>query len=546
MLGEFIASCISSILLLLSMSGVNLVCKAIRAYLNQDISALSGISDASALSSLTSMATNLEYYLYVSIAVFILNMVVLLIIKNVIHINNFQYSLEEGPYINNYSYQGTNNGSNSGNYTGNGANNPGGYPNAPKSSFDFKSFIKSKNGKITVGVIAVVLVAFITFLITSIGFYQYFVKGDSLNKYLTLMTSDSSKDISQTLDTYKSLIEKYYLGDIDEEGLKEGAIKGYIEGLGDPYTEYISKEDMNDYLEDTMGNFVGIGIYMVQDTESNRIMVLSPIKNSPAERAGIKPGDLIMSVNGEECTADDMTAISTKIKGEEGTTVKLQILRGEETLDFEIKRENIVVNPVEGEVLENNIGYIEFSSFDENTAEEFKTKFEELQSKGITSLIIDLRNNGGGIVDEALQIADYIADKDSVLLYEVDKDNNETVEKSENDPIINMPIIILTNENTASSSEILAGALKDLGKAKIVGTKTYGKGVIQQILTLPDGSGLKITTEKYLTPNRTEINEIGIEPDETVELPEDVDDVFNIDRSKDTQLQKAIQMLKES
>ena len=222
---------------------------------------------------------------------------------------------------------------------------------------------EKKRYKVYKIIMLIVLVAFITFLITSIGFYQYFVKGDSLNKYLTLMTSDSSKDISQTLDTYKSLIEKYYLGDIDEEGLKEGAIKGYIEGLGDPYTEYISKEDMNDYLEDTMGNFVGIGIYMVQDTESNRIMVLSPIKNSPAERAGIKPGDLIMSVNGEECTADDMTAISTKIKGEEGTTVKLQILRGEETLDFEIKRENIVVNPVEGEVLENNIGYIEFSSF---------------------------------------------------------------------------------------------------------------------------------------------------------------------------------------
>ena len=403
---------------------------------------------------------------------------------------------------------------------------------------------EKKRYKVYKIIMLIILVAFITFLITSIGFYQYFVKGDSLNKYLTLMTSDSSKDISQTLDTYKSLIEKYYLGDIDEEGLKEGAIKGYIEGLGDPYTEYISKEDMNDYLEDTMGNFVGIGIYMVQDTELNRIMVLSPIKNSPAERAGIKPGDLIMSVNGEECTADDMTAISTKIKGEEGTTVKLQILRGEETLDFEIKRENIVVNPVEGEVLENNIGYIEFSSFDENTAEEFKTKFEELQSKGITSLIIDLRNNGGGIVDEALQIADYIADKDSVLLYEVDKDNNETVEKSENDPIINMPIIILTNENTASSSEILAGALKDLGKAKIVGTKTYGKGVIQQILTLGDGSGLKITTEEYLTPNRTKINKVGIEPDEKVELPETVKNVLSVEEKDNTQLQKAIELLK--
>ena len=238
---------------------------------------------------------------------------------------------------------------------------------------------EKKRYKVYRTIMLIVLVVFITFILTSVGFYQYFVKGDSLNKYLTLMTSDKSQDISQTLDTYHSLIEKYYLGEINEEDLKEGAIKGYIEGLNDPYTEYISKEDMQDYLEDTMGNFVGIGIYMVQDTESNRIMVLAPIKNSPAEKAGIQPGDLILSVNGEECTAEDMTAISTKIKGEEGTTVKLQILRGEKTLDFEIKRENVIVNPVEGEVLENHIGYIEFSSFDENTAEEFKTKFEELK-----------------------------------------------------------------------------------------------------------------------------------------------------------------------
>ena len=404
---------------------------------------------------------------------------------------------------------------------------------------------EKKRYKVYRTIMLIVLVTFVTFMLTSIGFYQYFVKGDSLNKYLTLMTSDESQDISQTIDTYRAVIDKYYLGEIDEQSLKEGAIKGYIEGLNDPYTEYISKEDMEDYMEDTMGNFVGIGIYMIEDTETNQIMVLSPIKGSPAEKAGIQPGDYIVSVNGETCTADDMTVISTKIKGEEGTTVKLQILRGEETLNFEITRENIIVNPVEGEVLENHIGYIAFSSFDENTADEFKTKFEELQAQGITSLIIDLRNNGGGIVDEALQIAGYIADKDSVLLYEVDKDNKETVEKNTSNPIINMPVIILTNENTASSSEILAGALKDLGKAKIVGTTTYGKGVIQQILTLPDGSGLKITTEKYLTPNRTEINEIGIKPDEIVELPESVENVLNVDRNQDTQLQKAIEMLTE-
>lgn len=403
---------------------------------------------------------------------------------------------------------------------------------------------EKKRYKVYRVIMLIAIVAFVTFMITSIGFYQYFVKGDSLNKYLTLMTSDSSKDISQTLDTYRALIEKYYLGEVDKESLKEGAIKGYIEGLNDPYTEYISKEDMEDYLADTMGNFVGIGIYMAQDPDTDEILVLAPINNSPAEKAGIKPGDIIVSVDGEETSSKDITVVSTKIKGEEGTTVKLEVLRGTETLSFEIKRENIIVNPVEAEVLKNNIGYIKFSSFDENTAEEFKTKFEELQSKGIKSLIVDLRNNGGGIVDEALEIADYFVDKDTVLLYEVDKDNNETVKKAKDKAIINMPVIILTNENTASSSEILAGALKDLGKAKIVGTKTYGKGIIQQILTLPDGSGLKITTEKYLTPNRTEINKIGIEPDEKVELPEELKDELNIEKEKDTQLQKAIELLK--
>ena len=322
------------------------------------------------------------------------------------------------------------------------------------------------------------------------------------------------------------------------------AIKGYIEGLDDPYTEYISKEDMEEYLDDTMGNFVGIGIYMVKDEATNRIKVLAPIKGSPAEKAGVLAGDIIISVNDEEFTGDQFSVISTKIKGEEGSTVKLKVLRGKEEKEFEIKREKIVVNPVEGKVIENNIGYIAFSSFDENTSEEFKKKYEELASQGIKSLIIDLRNNGGGIVDEALEIADYFVEKDTVLLYEVDKDNNEKVEKAKDGVLINMPTIVLTNENTASSSEILAGALKDLGKAKIVGTKTYGKGVIQSLLTLSDGSGIKITSEEYLTPNKTKINKVGIEPDETVELPDTVTNVLRVEEKDDTQLQKAIQMLK--
>ena len=391
-------------------------------------------------------------------------------------------------------------------------------------------------------IMLVVLVAFITFLVTSIVMYQYFTN-DSFGKSI-VEKSEQTSDIAETLEDYRKIIDKYYLGDIDEEKLKEGAIAGYIKGLDDEYTEYISKEDMADYMADATGNFVGVGVYMVQDTEANKIMVLSPIKGSPAEKAGLQPGDYIIAVDGVTYTGEQMTEASNKIKGETGTTVKLQIQRKDETLDIELTRENIKVNPVEGEVLENNIGYIEFSSFDDGTAEEFKTKFEELQGKGIKSLIIDLRNNGGGIVDEALEIANYILDKDSVILYEVDKNNNETVEKTTDDQIINMPIVILTNENTASSSEILAGALKDHKKATIVGEKTYGKGVIQRLLTLPDGSGLKITSEKYLTPNRTEINKVGIEPDEKVELPETVTNILNLEKNEDTQLQKAIEILK--
>ena len=392
-------------------------------------------------------------------------------------------------------------------------------------------------------IMIIVLTAFITFMITVLVGYNYITKGEGAK--LLIRETSSEQDLTTQLEKYKSLIDEYYLGDINEEDLKEGAIKGYIEGLGDPYTEYISKEEMEEYMQDTLGNYVGIGIYMILDEEEGKIKVVSPMKGSPAEAAGIQPGDIIETVDGESYTKEEMSEVSNKIKGKEGTTVKIGIKRGEENLEFEIKRENIKVNPVEGKILENNIGYIEFSSFDETTAEDFKAKYEELQKQGITSLIIDLRNNGGGLVDQAIDIADLFVEKDQPLLYEVDKEGNEEVTKAENDVTIIMPTIILTNENTASASEILAGALKDLGKAKIVGTKTYGKGVIQEILRLKDGSGIKITTEEYQTPNHNKINKVGIEPDETVELPETVTNILNVPEDQDTQLQKAIELLKK-
>lgn len=392
-------------------------------------------------------------------------------------------------------------------------------------------------------IMLVVLTAFLTFLATTIGIYEYIEQGNS-DKYIVLNSGSNSSDKSTSLQAIQAIIDKYYLGEQDKEKMQEGAIKGYVEALEDEYTEYISAEEMKDYQEQLLGNYVGIGIYMTSNTEYNLIQVLTPIKESPAYEAGILPGDLILSVDGVEYKATDMTVAANNIKGEEGTKVKIKILRKDEELEFELTRRKVVTNPIEEEILEGNIGYLAITSFDEGTGEEFKKKFEDLQSKNIKSLVIDLRNNGGGLVSEAIEIADYITEKGQTLLITVDKNNKEEITKAQQDPIIKMQVVVLTNENTASASEILAGALKDCEKATIIGTKTYGKGVIQQLLTLNNGAGLKITVEEYFTPNRSKIHKIGIEPDEVVELPENIESPLLVKREDDTQLKRALEILK--
>lgn len=393
-------------------------------------------------------------------------------------------------------------------------------------------------------VMLVILTAFLTFIFTTIYLTNKYNLSDGKQTISSLFNNSSSDDkLTKSLNSIKSLLKKYYLNDIDEEKAINGAIEGYVSALGDKYTEYIPKDEMEEYTQNLMGNYVGIGIYMTKNTKDNTIVVISPIKYSPAEEAGILPGDIITKIDGVEYNGDSMDAAANNIKGEEGSTVKLEIQRGQEIKTFEITRKKITTNPVVAEKLENNIGYLEVSSFDENTAENFKAKYEELKSQGITSLVIDLRNNGGGLVEEALKIADYIVPKDKELLVTVDKDGKEKVEKSKEDVLIDMPIVVLVNKNSASSSEILAGALKDLNEATIVGNTTYGKGVIQQLLQLKDGAGLKVTVEEYYTPNRTKINGVGIEPNEKVDLPSSVENPLAVERKDDTQLQKAIELL---
>ena len=408
---------------------------------------------------------------------------------------------------------------------------------------------KNKTQKVYKIIMLVVLTAFITFIITSLAMYTYFTNntGYSIINNVTSNTDISTEDVPSYLKKIRSAIDKYYLwkDEIDETKLEDGAIKGYVEGLEDEYTEYIPSSEMKEYTENINGSFVGIGIYMIEDEETNRVLVYYPIPGSPAEEAGIEAGDLIISVDGKEYTAEDFDTISNYIKGEEGTKVKVEVERNGERKSFEITRKKINTNPISAKILDKNIGYIKLPSFDEDTSLDFKEKTEDLiNNQGAKSLIIDLRNNGGGIVDEATKIADYILEKDEKILITVDNTDNKQITCSTEDPIIHLPIVVLVNENTASASEILAAALQENGKAKVVGTKTYGKGVIQTLFTLTDGSGLKITTAEYYSPKENTIHEVGVKPDEEVNLPESVTNMYVLTDSQDNQLQKAIDLLK--
>lgn len=400
---------------------------------------------------------------------------------------------------------------------------------------------KNNGQKIYKIIMLVMIVIVITSLVTAYGTYQYLINKGSVDS----SKSDTSlSGLEYTLARFRSELEKKYLGEINDEELIDGAIKGYVSALGDPYTVYYTKKEMAEIMQETNGNYVGIGIYMTLNKEMKAIEVIKPMENSPAEKAGILQGDIITKVDGEAYTGDKMDEASNKIKGEAGTKVKIEILRDGETKEFEITREKILISHITTKVLENNIGYIAISDFDGGCANEFETKYQKLKEQGITKLIIDIRNNGGGIVDEAIDILDLIIDKGSTLLITTNKNGEEEITKAKKEPIINMPIVVLTNGYSASASEILAGALKDNEKATLVGTTTYGKGVIQELHQLTDGSGLKITTNEYFTPNHNKINKVGIEPNVTIELSDEAKTTLNLKEEDDNQLQKAIEILK--
>ena len=408
---------------------------------------------------------------------------------------------------------------------------------------------KLKRQNIYKVVMLVVLTATITFMLTTMVMYNKFSTsyGSLGDKGTTTGTTTTSyTDLVKTLETFKAMIKQKYIGEVDEEQMIEGAIKGFVEGLGDPYTEYLPKEEMAEFTEETSGQYVGIGVYLTNDKTTNTILVVGIMNGSPALDAGMQAGDIIEKVNDVTYTGETMDDAIKVLKGEEGTSAKVTVLRDGKKIDLTVTRKKITVEHVSSKMVEDNIAYLQVDSFDSGVAESFKNKITDIKNQGAKGIIIDLRSNGGGIVDEATGIADLFLKKGETILITKSKTENEQLTVSKNDPIIeDIPVVVLVNEGTASASEILAGALKDkYPNTTIVGMKTYGKGVIQTLYSLSDGSGLKITTEEYYTPNHNKINKEGITPDVKVDLTKNAEGKYETEFDKDAQVKKAIETIK--
>ena len=405
----------------------------------------------------------------------------------------------------------------------------------------------SKKKLITLFVIIIILTNLLTFGLSNklaLQFDSKVVVPRNKYEYLTSTAEEFSK-----VQIVESIIKENYLEDVEEDKLMHGQLKGLVQSLDDPYSQYLTPEEYEDLNQQTSGEYGGIGV-IVTPGDDNLITVVSPIKGTPGEKAGLKPEDKIISVEGQEFMADEMDKAVKIMKGEPNTDVTLTIMRkskdgGNETFDVDITREKIRLETVETEILDGNIGYVNIASFDELTYEDFKEELDNLEEEEVEGLVVDLRNNPGGLLDVTADIADEFLGE-GVIVYTENKNGEKEYYNSEKSKI-DLPLVVLVNEGSASASEILSGAIKDYGRGELIGTKTFGKGVVQRISELPsnDGSAIKLTISEYFTPNGTNIHGVGIEPDIVVELPDDVEYIGVENLEEDLQLQKAIEVLKE-
>ncbi|MFI3171067.1 MAG: S41 family peptidase [Eubacteriales bacterium] len=352
-------------------------------------------------------------------------------------------------------------------------------------------------------------------------------------------TSIIDADVENKLALLQSYIDDRFLYDVDEEELQEGIYLGYVEALGDPYSTYYTAEETETILESTTGEYSGIGALMSQSIESGIITLVNVFDDSPAEEAGLLDGDILEMVNGVEVTGEELTNVVAQVKGEEGTDVEITVYRSSEMESITVSvTRGVVENPtVSYELKEENIGYIQVSEFDTVTYSQFKEALEDLETQGMEGLIIDLRSNPGGSLDTVCAMLELLL-PEGIIVYTEDKDGNRNEVYSTGENEFDKPMAVLINGYSASASEIFAGAIQDYGIGQIVGETSYGKGVVQQMISLPDDTMLKITVSEYFTPLGRNIHGIGIEPD--VEVSYDYNDL-----ETDEQLEKAMEVVTE-
>lgn len=350
-----------------------------------------------------------------------------------------------------------------------------------------------------------------------------------------------SSDTETKLSYLKKLIDETYLHDIKEKDLNEGIYKGYVEGLGDQYSAYYDKKETKELSESLDGSFSGIGAVMTQDASSGVITITQVYDDSPAKKAGIKAGDILYRVEEKTVTGKDLDKVVSWIKGKKGTKVNLTLLRGTNSDKIKVTatRDVINVETVKYKVLENQIGYISISEFDSVTGAQFAKALKQLQKKNIEGLVVDLRNNPGGSLSTVCDILDSILPK-GLIVYTKDKNGKKEEYTSDEKHRLNLPMSVLVNGQSASASEIFAGAVQDYGKAEIIGTQTYGKGVVQNLFDLKDGTCVKLTTSEYFTSKGRNIDGKGITPDVKIEYK------YNAkDPKADNQLDKAVSVVKD-
>lgn len=345
------------------------------------------------------------------------------------------------------------------------------------------------------------------------------------------------------INKIENLIDQYYLFDIDKNKQQEGAVEGYVKALGDPYSEFLTKEEMDSLNQQTEGEYAGVGI-VVTPSETGAITVVSAIKGSPAFEKGIKKDDIILKINGKDYNASQMNDAVKVMKGKPNTDVKLTIARMEnktsKIFDVNITRRMISLTTVNSQKI-GDIGYINITQFDRKTDKEFIEQYENLKKQNVKSIVLDLRNNPGGLLDSTVKIADYLLPQ-GVIVKTVDKNKKEDVQKSDFSEQ-NLPMVVLVNGSSASASEILTGALKDYKKATIVGEKTFGKGIVQTIIPMDKGEGLKLTISEYFSPNGNKIHKQGVKPDVEIKLDEKAKGIGVEFMNEDNQLQKALEIL---